>query len=74
MKRATLVLIIAAALASGGCSDLTRQQTFIAGGAVAGAALGAYAFGTTGAALAGAAVGGTGGYLSEMIWRPATPR
>lgn len=74
MKRATLVLIIAAALASGGCSDLTRQQTFIAGGAVIGAVAGGYAAPGAAGMIAGAAVGGTGGYLSEMIWRPATPR
>ncbi|MBI1244792.1 MAG: hypothetical protein GC202_07280 [Alphaproteobacteria bacterium] len=73
MRRTMLMLLTGVALLAGGCSNLSRQQTFVAGGAVAGAALGGYTAGATGALL-GAAVGGTGGYLSEMIWRPATPR
>jgi hypothetical protein len=74
MKRATLVLIAAAALATTGCSDISRQQAFVAGGAVIGTVAGAYvAPGATGL-IVGAAAGGAGGYLSEMIWRPAAPR
>lgn len=77
MNRATLVLATTAALATAGCSDMSRQQTFIATGAAVGAAVGATVTGAPGivtGVLVGAAAGGAGGYVAEKIWRPATPR
>ena len=77
MRHTALVLVTGSVLLLGGCSGMTRQQTFIGGGAAVGATIGALATGGTGTlqgAAIGAAVGGAGGYIVERLWRPAGPR
>jgi hypothetical protein len=79
MNRGILVAAAVASLALGGCSSLglDRQQTFVGGGALAGAVAGsafvAGAPGMTTAVVAGALAGGAAGYVVERFTRPAPP-
>lgn len=72
-----ILFVTVVALASGGCVSLDRQQSFIGGGALAGAVIGAglvtAAPGPTTAAVAGAVMGGVAGYAIERFTRPAAP-
>jgi hypothetical protein len=72
MHRPTFVIVVGTTLFLGGCGGLTKQQTYVGGGAAIGATVGALVTGGTGTlqgAAIGAAVGGAGGYVVEKLTR-----